>query len=79
MAGKGKLVTIILIHLSVTTRNTFFFANFQDPFGEKRGTYDYENILKRLESIKKVLIEKQQSSEDTESSDTDLDLSSTER
>ena len=52
---------------------------FQDPFGEKRGIYDYENIFKRLESIKKVLSEKHQSSEDTESSDTDLDISSTER
>ena len=32
---------------------------FQDPFGEKRGHFDYQSILKRLETIKKTLREKQ--------------------
>jgi len=52
---------------------------FQDPFGEKRGSYDYEMILKRLESIKTVLAEKQTTQEDSDSSDTDLDTSVSER
>ena len=32
---------------------------FQDPFGEKRGHFDYQSVLKRLETIKKTLSEKQ--------------------
>ncbi|WAR04213.1 UBE2Z-like protein [Mya arenaria] len=50
----------------------------QDPFGERRGTYDYENILKRLENIHKTVSDKLPSS-DTESSDTDLESSTSER
>ena len=75
-------LTISLSHVLLYFRIHFtisLIVIFQDPFGEKRGIYDYENIFKRLESIKKVLSEKHQSSEDTESSDTDLDISSTER
>ena len=77
ISGSISLSHVLLyfrIHFTIS-----LIVIFQDPFGEKRGIYDYENIFKRLESIKKVLSEKHQSSEDTESSDTDLDISSTER
>ena len=29
-----------------------FKLNLQDPFGEKRGNFDYGNLLKRLEKLK---------------------------
>lgn len=31
---------------------------FQDPFGEKRGTFDFVSIKQRLEAIKKRLDDK---------------------
>ncbi|KAL3837370.1 hypothetical protein ACJMK2_022732 [Sinanodonta woodiana] len=51
--------------------------SMQDPFGEKRGNFDYENILKRLQAIKETLSEKNNSFSDEESSDSDMDTSST--
>lgn len=52
---------------------------FQDPFGEKRGQFDYKSILKRLEKIKMTVSEKQSVSSDEESSDTDLETTSSDR
>ncbi|XP_045208245.1 ubiquitin-conjugating enzyme E2 Z-like [Mercenaria mercenaria] len=51
----------------------------QDPFGEKRGQFDFESILKRLEKIKTTLSEKQIVSSEDESSDTDMETTSSER
>ena len=31
---------------------TFLYDNIQDPFGEKRGRFDYQAILKKLEALK---------------------------
>jgi len=30
-------------------------SSFQDPFGEKRGKFDFASILKRLESLKTTI------------------------
>ncbi|XP_041087579.1 ubiquitin-conjugating enzyme E2 Z isoform X2 [Polyodon spathula] len=47
----------------------------QDPFGEKRGHFDYQNLLSRLRAIQQRLKEKCQSQE--KDVDTDSDSSST--
>ena len=49
---------------------------FQDPFGEKRGHFDYQSILKRLETIRNTLSEKQDKSSDEEYSESDNDTNS---
>ncbi|KAH3704505.1 ubiquitin-conjugating enzyme E2 Z-like [Dreissena polymorpha] len=51
----------------------------QDPFGERRGVYDYKTILKRLESIKQTLSDNKESSSETQSSDSDQESSQSER
>lgn len=51
-------------------------SSMQDPFGEKRGNFDYQSILKRLEAIKKTLSEKQEKSSDDEYSESDNDTNS---
>ncbi|KAK3597230.1 hypothetical protein CHS0354_004982 [Potamilus streckersoni] len=50
--------------------------SMQDPFGEKRGNFDYENILTRLQAIKETLSEKNSSVSDEESSDSEMDTTS---
>ncbi|XP_033911367.3 ubiquitin-conjugating enzyme E2 Z [Acipenser ruthenus] len=49
--------------------------SMQDPFGEKRGHFDYQNLLSRLRAIQQRLKEKCQSQE--KDVDTDSDSSST--
>ncbi|XP_050405794.1 ubiquitin-conjugating enzyme E2 Z [Patella vulgata] len=50
--------------------------SMQDPFGEKRGTFDYESLLKKLRTIKSNLAEKNNFSDDMDdSSDSDMDTS----
>ena len=51
----------------------FFFLIFQDPFGDKRGSFDYQSILKRLQAIKKKLDEKQELSDVEESTDSETE------
>ncbi|CAH1775779.1 unnamed protein product [Owenia fusiformis] len=49
-------------------------STMQDPFGEKRGKFDYTNLLKRLEAIKQRLAEMEDLSSDLDelsSSDTE--------
>lgn len=52
--------------------------SMQDPFGEKRGFFQYENILRRLAECKKKVMTKlssnpQDNNDDTSSSTSDLD------
>lgn len=47
----------------------------QDPFGERRGMFDFQNILKRLEEIKKRLDEKYENSSDNDLSDSETETS----
>ncbi|XP_041095705.1 ubiquitin-conjugating enzyme E2 Z-like [Polyodon spathula] len=49
--------------------------SMQDPFGEKRGHFDYQNLLSRLAAIQQRVKEKCQSQEND--ADTDSDSSST--
>ena len=54
-----------------------FASTYQDPFGEKRGSFDYNKLLGRLEAIKVQLADKIQDSSD-ETSDSDMDTSANE-
>ncbi|XP_014771156.1 ubiquitin-conjugating enzyme E2 Z [Octopus bimaculoides] len=45
-----------------------------DPFGDKRGSFDYQSLLKRLHAIKKKLEEKQIASDEEGSSDSESDI-----
>ena len=50
---------------------------FKDPFGEKRGKFDYKSILRRLQELKGHLEEIEEKSSDLdESSDLDHDCES---
>lgn len=56
----------------------FTFHFLQDPFGEKRGRFDYQGLLTRLRAIQRRLREKcppedNDSDSDTSSSGTDPD------
>ena len=42
-----------------------YFCQLKDPFGERRGCFNYESIDKRLDEIKKRLDEKQVTSSDS--------------
>lgn len=44
-----------------------------DPFGDKRGSFDYQSILKRLQAVKKKLDEKQEVSDVEESTDSETE------
>ena len=49
---------------------TAFFL-FQDPFGEKRGTFDFVSIKQRIEVIKKRLDEKKPVAHTSDASSSD--------
>ena len=47
----------------------------QDPFGERRGSFDYQSILRRLEVLKETLSQQVSDSSDMdEFSDSDTEV-----
>lgn len=61
----------ILVHVM---KKLFVLHNIsKDPFGEKRGCFNYESIEKRLDEIKRRLDEKQVPSSDDSSEESEME------
>lgn len=50
--------------------------NHQDPFGEKRGRFDYQGLLARLSATHRRIREKSLAEDEHNEDDSDLDTSS---
>ena len=54
----------------------FFHPSPQDPFGEKRGRFDYQGLLARLSATHRRIREKSLAEDDHNDDDSDSDTSS---
>lgn len=61
------------IQVPVIKKHFFLYDILKDPFGEKRGCFNYESIEKRLDAIKRRLDEKQVPSSDDSSEESEME------
>lgn len=79
---KTKCLFGIHLHLCLKCRQTFAynsscFCSVQDPFGEKRGSFDYQGLLARLGATQRRLREKCPPEDNDGDSDSDTSSSGT--